>query len=130
VDLGAVPVKNSRVGHQVPDIAHKQQRASRQGHLPTRSTGVNTVSIQAAGEGFPALGHCFGQRAFENATGVQMKVIIGSQIASEGVDLRFVRETHIIDSWFHLNKTEQIQIKLLVLFGLNICLYFLGLFSH
>ena len=48
------------------------------------------------------------QRAFENAIGVQMKVIIGSQIASEGVDLRFVRETHIIDSWFHLNKTEQI----------------------
>jgi hypothetical protein len=48
------------------------------------------------------------QRAFPNAEGVQMKVIIGSQIASEGVDLRFIRETHVIDSWFHLNKTEQI----------------------
>jgi len=48
------------------------------------------------------------QRAIENATGIKMKIIIGSQIASEGVDLRFVRETHIIDSWFHLNKTEQI----------------------
>ena len=40
--------------------------------------------------------------------GTKMKIIIGSQIASEGVDLRFVRETHVIDSWFHLNKTEQI----------------------
>ena len=48
------------------------------------------------------------QRSFENATGKVMKVIIGSQIASEGVDLRFVRETHLLDSWFHLNKTEQI----------------------
>jgi len=48
------------------------------------------------------------QRSFENATGKIMKVIIGSQIASEGVDLRFVRETHLLDSWFHLNKTEQI----------------------
>ena len=37
-----------------------------------------------------------------------MKIIIGSQISSEGVDLRFIRETHVIDSWFHLNKTEQI----------------------
>ena len=37
-----------------------------------------------------------------------MKIIIGSQIASEGVDLRFVRETHLIDAWYHLNKTEQI----------------------
>ena len=48
------------------------------------------------------------QRAIENADGGQMKIIIGSQIASEGVDLRFVRETHVLDSWFHLNKTEQI----------------------
>jgi hypothetical protein len=48
------------------------------------------------------------QRSFENASGKIMKVIIGSQIASEGVDLRFVRETHVLDSWFHLNKTEQI----------------------
>ena len=49
-----------------------------------------------------------GQRSFDNVNGVKMKVIIGSQIASEGVDLRFIRETHVIDSWYHLNKTEQI----------------------
>jgi hypothetical protein len=48
------------------------------------------------------------QRAFDNVNGVKMKIIIGSQIASEGVDLRFIRETHVIDSWYHLNKTEQI----------------------
>ena len=48
------------------------------------------------------------QRAFDNATGSKIKIMIGSQIASEGIDLRFVRETHVIDSWFHLNKTEQI----------------------
>jgi len=48
------------------------------------------------------------QRALDNKDGRKIKVLIGSQIASEGVDLRFVRETHIIDSWFHLNKTEQI----------------------
>jgi len=48
------------------------------------------------------------QRAFDNADGSKMKIIIGSQIAGEGVDLRFIRETHVIDSWFHLNRTEQI----------------------
>ena len=48
------------------------------------------------------------QRGIENKDGRKIKVLLGSQIASEGVDLRFVRETHIIDSWFHLNKTEQI----------------------
>jgi hypothetical protein len=48
------------------------------------------------------------QREFDNAEGAKIKIMIGSQIASEGVDLRFIRETHVIDSWFHLNKTEQI----------------------
>jgi hypothetical protein len=48
------------------------------------------------------------QRDSANKDGRNLKVLIGSQIASEGVDLRFVRETHVIDSWYHLNKTEQI----------------------
>jgi hypothetical protein len=48
------------------------------------------------------------QSGIDNKDGKKIKILIGSQIASEGVDLRFIRETHIIDSWFHLNKTEQI----------------------
>jgi hypothetical protein len=48
------------------------------------------------------------ERDIANKMGVKMKVIIGSQIASEGVDFRFVRETHIFDPWLHLNKIEQI----------------------
>lgn len=48
------------------------------------------------------------QRDIANKDGGRIKVLIGSQIASEGVDLRFIREVHVLDSWFHLNKTEQI----------------------
>lgn len=48
------------------------------------------------------------EKAFDNVNGSKIKIVIGSQIASEGVDFRFVRETHVIDSWYHLNKTEQI----------------------
>ena len=47
-------------------------------------------------------------RDLANKGGEQIKVIIGSQIAAEGLDLRFVREIHVMDPWFHLNKTEQI----------------------
>ena len=48
------------------------------------------------------------QKSSENFEGLRMKVIIGSEVASEGVDLRFVRESHVLDSWYHLNKTEQV----------------------
>jgi hypothetical protein len=40
--------------------------------------------------------------------GSQVKVIIGSQVASEGLDLKCVREMHVLDSWYHLNRTDQI----------------------
>ena len=47
-------------------------------------------------------------RGEKNVNGEIVKVILGSQIAGEGLDLRFIREIHILDAWFHLNKTEQI----------------------
>jgi hypothetical protein len=43
-----------------------------------------------------------------NVDGKVIKVILGSQIAGEGLNLQFIREIHILDAWFHLNKTEQI----------------------
>lgn len=47
-------------------------------------------------------------RAKTNMDGREVKIIIGSQVASEGVDFRFVREIYVFDSWFHLNKMEQV----------------------
>ena len=49
-----------------------------------------------------------GSRAKENLYGKDVKVIIGSSVASEGIDLRFIREIYVFDSWFHLNKMEQV----------------------
>ncbi len=40
--------------------------------------------------------------------GGRVKAVIGSQVASEGLDLKCVREMHVIDAWYHLNRTEQI----------------------
>jgi hypothetical protein len=40
--------------------------------------------------------------------GGQVKAILGSQITTEGLDLKCVRAVHIIDPWYHLNRLEQI----------------------
>ncbi len=47
-------------------------------------------------------------RSNKNVYGEEVKVVIGSQIAGEGLDLRYVREVFVFDSWYHLNKLEQI----------------------
>ena len=44
----------------------------------------------------------------ENKDGKRVKVIIGSETASEGLDFRFIRSVHILEPWFHLNKIDQV----------------------
>ena len=43
-----------------------------------------------------------------NTHGKKIKVIVGSQVAGEGLDLKAIREIHILEGWFHLSKEEQI----------------------
>jgi hypothetical protein len=40
--------------------------------------------------------------------GGKVKAIIGSQITSEGLDLKAIRENHLLEAWYHLNRTEQV----------------------
>lgn len=47
-------------------------------------------------------------RAKSNMDGADVKVVLGSQIAGEGLDLRYIRELFVFDSWYHLNKLEQV----------------------
>lgn len=40
--------------------------------------------------------------------GGKVKAILGSQITSEGLDLKCIRENHVMDGWYHLNRIEQV----------------------
>ena len=44
----------------------------------------------------------------KNIDGNKVKIILGSETAAEGLDFTYIREVHILDPWFHLNKMEQI----------------------
>jgi hypothetical protein len=43
-----------------------------------------------------------------NEYGKVIKVILGSSSAAEGIDLKWVREIHILEPWFNLTRTEQV----------------------
>lgn len=47
-------------------------------------------------------------RSKENKDGDIIKVIIGTKVASEGIDFKNIREIHLLDPWFNLNRVEQI----------------------
>jgi hypothetical protein len=43
-----------------------------------------------------------------NKNGEIIKVVIGSSVATEGIDFKNIRQIHIMEPWYHLNKIEQI----------------------
>lgn len=44
----------------------------------------------------------------ENIDGKQIKVVIGSTVASEGLDFKNIRTIHILEPWHNINKLEQV----------------------
>lgn len=47
-------------------------------------------------------------RSLDNINGDLIKVVIVSKIGSEGIDFKFIREIHLLDPWYNLNRSEQI----------------------
>ena len=44
----------------------------------------------------------------DNKYGEKVKVILISQAGSEGIDFKFIRQVHILEPWYNMNRIEQI----------------------
>jgi hypothetical protein len=44
----------------------------------------------------------------KNTSGGEIKVIIASEVASEGLDFKNIRQVHILEPWYNMNRIEQI----------------------
>ena len=44
----------------------------------------------------------------DNKDGNKIKVILISKAGSEGIDFKFIRQVHILDPWYNMNRPEQI----------------------
>jgi len=44
----------------------------------------------------------------ENSTGEDIRVILASPLASEGIDFKYIRQVHILDPWYNMSRIEQI----------------------
>ena len=47
-------------------------------------------------------------KSAENTDGSKIKVIIGTSVATEGIDFKAIREVHIMEPWYNFNKLEQV----------------------
>lgn len=47
-------------------------------------------------------------KSIDNSDGSKIKVIIVSKIGTEGIDFKRIREIHLLEPWYNLNRIEQI----------------------
>jgi hypothetical protein len=82
----------------------KANHASDHAFVPAKYallTGVKDISPNNAGL-------VSAERASSNYNGADIKVIIGSEVAGEGIDFKYIREIYVFDAWYHLNSMEQV----------------------
>lgn len=49
-----------------------------------------------------------GLTSVDNKDGNKIKVLLISKAGSEGIDLKFIRQVHILEPWYNMNRIEQI----------------------
>ena len=49
-----------------------------------------------------------GSTGDDNRDGKKVKVILISKAGSEGIDFKFIRQVHILEPWYNMNRSEQI----------------------
>jgi hypothetical protein len=49
-----------------------------------------------------------GSTGEDNKDGNKVKVVLISKAGSEGIDLKFIRQVHILEPWYNMNRIEQI----------------------
>jgi hypothetical protein len=93
--------------YEEPESKHNHKFAPAFYALLTASD-VNTVEKQSLPLSPNNTAVINAARDVTNKDGARIKVVVGSQVAGEGLDLRAIREVHILEGWFHLSKEEQI----------------------
>ena len=99
-------------GHPPLDPARAQSKTNHS-FSPAYYALLTASSINTSGKDSLALspnnnGVINAARDPKNLNGATIKVIVGSQVAGEGLDLKAIRDIHILEGWFHLSKEEQI----------------------
>lgn len=76
---------------------------------PVKSNGQKYIMISGDGALSPDTVSDFKALTnVNNVNGEKIKVVLISQAGSEGLDFKYVRQVHILDPWYNMNRIEQI----------------------
>ena len=89
---------------EVVDVRTMQPAQDKKNFMPARYSMITGETRLSPNNDFEVKG----LTGDDNKDGHKIKVILISKAGSEGIDLKFIRQVHILEPWYNMNRIEQI----------------------
>ena len=86
------------------DVRTMQEPADKKNFIPARYSMITGDGRLSPNNDFEVKG----LTNDNNKDGNKIKVVLISKAGSEGIDLKFIRQVHILEPWYNMNRIEQI----------------------
>jgi hypothetical protein len=100
---GIKPLFKDRPSNVV-DVRTMRQPQDKKNFMPARYSMITGETRLSPNNDFEVKG----LTSDDNKDGHKIKVILISKAGSEGIDLKFIRQVHILEPWYNMNRIEQI----------------------
>ena len=89
---------------EVVDVTTMKPPADKKKFMPARYAMITGETRLSPNNDFEVKG----LTGEDNKDGHKIKVVLISKAGSEGIDLKFIRQVHILEPWYNMNRIEQI----------------------
>ena len=89
---------------EIVDVRTMEQPEDKKKFMPARYAMITGETRLSPNNDFEVKG----LTGEDNKDGYKIKVVLISKAGSEGIDLKFIRQVHILEPWYNMNRIEQI----------------------
>ena len=89
---------------EIVDVRTMKQPEDNKNFMPARYAMITGETRLSPNNDFEVKG----LTGEDNKDGYKVKVVLISKAGSEGIDLKFIRQVHILEPWYNMNRIEQI----------------------
>ena len=93
---------------EVVDVRTMKPPKNKKDFLPARYSMITGDPRLSPNNDFEVKGLTNDDKQNGNIEGHKIKVVLLSKAGSEGIDLKFIRQVHILEPWYNMNRIEQI----------------------
>ena len=93
---------------EVVDVRTMRPPKNKKDFMPARYSMITGDPRLSPNNDFEVKGLTNDDKQNGNIEGHKIKVVLISKAGSEGIDLKFIRQVHILEPWYNMNRIDQI----------------------